>query len=57
MKGRQIIIFDDILTSGKTFYFLASKLEELKCKIKLGLFLARTVKYGDYNEEYFKISK
>ncbi|WP_432205468.1 phosphoribosyltransferase family protein (plasmid) [Cetobacterium somerae] len=55
LRGKSLIIFDDILTSGKTFYSLATLLEALNCKIKLVLFLARTIKSEDYNEEYFKI--
>lgn len=57
LRKRQIIVFDDILTSGKTFFSLASTLESLDCKIKLVLFLARTIKQEDYIEEYFTICK
>ncbi|MGL5853923.1 MAG: hypothetical protein ACRCYA_01685 [Cetobacterium sp.] len=57
LRKRQIIVFDDILTSGKTFFSLASTLESLDCKIKLVLFLARTIKQEDYIEEYFTIYK
>lgn len=57
LKGKRLIVFDDILTSGKTFYSLAIALEDLNCKIRLAIFLARTVKQEDYDEEYFTIYK
>lgn len=57
LRRRHVIVFDDILTSGKTFYSLAGNLELLNCKIRLAIFLARTVKQDDYNEEYFIIYK
>ena len=57
LKGKRIIVFDDILTSGKTFYSLATTLEALNCKIRLAIFLARTIKQEDYDEEYFTIYK
>lgn len=57
LKGKHLIVFDDILTSGKTFYSLAITLEDLNCKIRLAIFLARTIKQEDYNEEYFTIYK
>lgn len=57
LKGRHLIIFDDILTSGKTLFSLANDLENLNCKIRLVIFLARTIKEEDYNEEYFRIYK
>ena len=57
LKGKHIIVFDDILTSGKTFYSLATTLEALNCKIRLAIFLARTIKQEDYDEEYFTIYK
>ena len=57
LKGKYLIVFDDILTSGKTFYSLATTLEGLNCKIRLAIFLARTIKQEDYEEEYFTIYK
>ncbi|MGL5622418.1 phosphoribosyltransferase family protein [Cetobacterium sp.] len=57
LKGKRLIVFDDILTSGKTLYSLATILEDLNCKIKLAIFLARTIKQKDHNEEYFTIYK
>lgn len=57
LKGKRLIVFDDILTSGKTFYSLAIALEDLNCKVRLAIFLARTIKQEDYNEEYFTIYK
>lgn len=57
LKGKRLIVFDDILTSGKTFYSLAIALEDLSCKVRLAIFLARTIKQEDYNEEYFTIYK
>lgn len=57
LRRRHVIVFDDILTSGKTFCSLATALESLNCKIKLVLFLARTIKQEDYDEEHFTIYK
>lgn len=57
LKEKHLIVFDDILTSGKTFFSLANNLESLNCKIRLVIFLARTIKEEDYNEEYFRIYK
>lgn len=57
LKGKRLIVFDDILTSGKTFYSLAIALEDLNCKVRLAIFLARTIKQEDYDEEYFTIYK
>ncbi|MCQ8213448.1 hypothetical protein NON08_13155 [Cetobacterium somerae] len=57
LKGKYLIVFDDILTSGKTFYSLVTTLESLNCKIRLVMFLARTIKQEDYVEGYFTIYK
>ncbi|MCQ8213320.1 hypothetical protein NON08_12500 [Cetobacterium somerae] len=57
LKEKYLIVFDDILTSGKTFYSLATNLEDLNCKIILAIFLARTIKQEDYVEEHFTIYK
>lgn len=57
LKGKYRIVFDDILTSGKFFYSLATILESLNCKIRLAIFLARTIRQDDYDEECFTIYK
>lgn len=43
ISGRDILLFDDILTSGEGFSQIARKLEELGAKSVLGVFLAKTV--------------
>lgn len=43
IKGKKIILFDDILTTGKSFELIAFKLMELGAEDVFGLFLSKTV--------------
>jgi sulfatase modifying factor 1 len=43
IKGKKIILFDDVLTTGKSFELIAFKLMELGAEDVFGLFLSKTV--------------
>lgn len=43
IKNKNVILFDDIISSGKTFLEIANRLKQLKAKKIIGIFLAKTV--------------
>lgn len=54
-KNKHVIIFDDVITSGKSFEIIANEIISLGAKSVCGLFLGRTISQEEYNKNY-KIS-